>query len=370
MAKYVKGIDVSAWEPFIDWDEVREQDIHFVFVKASQGRNRDFTFDRHWEDAKKFGFLRGAYHFIDPRVDGELQARVFLDRLKANGGLGPHDFPPVLDLEDFEDFDPDSGGEKGERGQPRGGGKGRKKGSKDKGAAKGKKVSSTLDASNSQVIRCVETWLAIVKEETKRTPIIYSRADYLKTRMIGPGGQRPSWSMDYPIWIAHYKPLPIDENVIVPNEADGWPPFTFWQYSDDGLMKGVYNDDRRTRQTEVDLSFFKGTLQELFAFVGAPVPDAIVAEVPQDGGVQGVEEVKVVMPVESATVETIIGTPVETPVEAPVAQAITYTIKPGDTIDGLAARFKTTRQAILAANPKITNPNFIRIGDTLTIPQA
>ena len=362
MAKYVKGIDVSSWEPFIDWEQVRKQDIHFVFARASKARSRDLSFGTHWADAKKFGILRGAYHFIDPRQKAEDQAKIFLDQLKANGGLAPEDLPPVLDLEDFDDVDPATGGKKGERSNPRGGGK---TGSKGKGAAKQAKVTSTRDAPNAQLIKCAETWLAIVKEETKRTPLIYTRAEYLRTRMIGPGGKSPAWSMDYPIWIAHYFNLPFDENVIVPNEADGWPPFTFWQYSDDVLMEGLYNDSSRAQLTEVDVNFFKGTLQELYAFAGAPLPDAIVAEMPQTGETQDAAEVKVVIPVETPPVEM----PVKTPIETPVAEAITYIIKSGDTISGLAAKFKTTKEAILAANPQITNPDFIRIGDTLTIPQ-
>jgi len=184
--------------------------------------------------------------------------------------------------------------------------------------------------------------------------------------MIGPGGQRPAWSMDYPIWIAHYFPLPLDEDVIVPNEAEGWPPFTFWQYSDDVLMEGLYNDGSRATLTEVDVNFFKGTLEELYAFAGAPLPDAIVAEMPQANAPKDIPEVKVVIPVETPPVEM----PVETPDEAPVAAPMTYTIKAGDSISGLAAKFNTTQAAILAANPQISNADFIRIGDTLTIPRA
>jgi len=163
----MKGIDVSSWEPVIDWAQVRKQDIQFVFMRASRARNRDLSFATHWADAKKFRFLRGAYHLIDPRIDAQLQARLFLDQLKLSGGLAPDDLPPVLDLEDFEDVTPGTGGKKGERSNPRGGGK---TGSKGKDAAKKAKVTSTADAPNAQVIKCAETWLAIVKEETKRTP--------------------------------------------------------------------------------------------------------------------------------------------------------------------------------------------------------
>lgn len=45
----------------------------------------------------------------------------------------------------------------------------------------------------------------------------------------------------------------------------------------------------------------------------------------------------------------------------------TYTVKSGDTLSGIAARFGTTVEAITAANG-ITNPRLIRVGQVLTIP--
>lgn len=47
----------------------------------------------------------------------------------------------------------------------------------------------------------------------------------------------------------------------------------------------------------------------------------------------------------------------------------TYTVSPGDTLSGIAARHGSTTAALAAANG-VTNPNLIRIGSTLTIPAA
>lgn len=47
---------------------------------------------------------------------------------------------------------------------------------------------------------------------------------------------------------------------------------------------------------------------------------------------------------------------------------LTYTIRQGDTLNSIAARHNTTLQAILAANPQITNPDMIRPGQTIFIP--
>ncbi|MCI0394641.1 MAG: LysM peptidoglycan-binding domain-containing protein [Chloroflexi bacterium] len=45
-----------------------------------------------------------------------------------------------------------------------------------------------------------------------------------------------------------------------------------------------------------------------------------------------------------------------------------YIVQPGDTLNALARRFGVTVQAILAANPSVTNPNLIYVGQQLVIP--
>jgi LysM repeat protein len=47
--------------------------------------------------------------------------------------------------------------------------------------------------------------------------------------------------------------------------------------------------------------------------------------------------------------------------------AVTYTVKPGDTLSGIAARFNTSVKAIQAAN-NIADPRVIRSGQVLVIP--
>lgn len=46
---------------------------------------------------------------------------------------------------------------------------------------------------------------------------------------------------------------------------------------------------------------------------------------------------------------------------------MTYTVKKGDTLSGIAARFGTTVQKLVNAN-KIKNPSLIHVGQVLTIP--
>lgn len=52
----------------------------------------------------------------------------------------------------------------------------------------------------------------------------------------------------------------------------------------------------------------------------------------------------------------------------PSASQLTYTVVSGDTLTKIATKFHTTVQAILAANPSITNPNNITVGQVIVIP--
>ncbi|MCP3097866.1 LysM peptidoglycan-binding domain-containing protein [Myxococcus sp. K15C18031901] len=47
---------------------------------------------------------------------------------------------------------------------------------------------------------------------------------------------------------------------------------------------------------------------------------------------------------------------------------MSYAIKPGDTLSRIAAKHKTSVSALMKANPKIQDANFIRAGDSLRIP--
>lgn len=49
---------------------------------------------------------------------------------------------------------------------------------------------------------------------------------------------------------------------------------------------------------------------------------------------------------------------------------MTYTVAPKDTLEKIARKFGVTVAQILAANPQITNPNKIAIGDVIVIPTA
>ncbi len=78
--------------------------------------------------------------------------------------------------------------------------------------------------------------------------------------------------------------------------------------------------------------------------------------------------------VDSATnpTTTLLTLPATTTTAVPVvtttAAPAEYVIERGDTMRKIAAKFNTSVEAILAANPKITDPNKIQAGQRIVIP--
>ncbi|MFN2228258.1 MAG: LysM peptidoglycan-binding domain-containing protein [Anaerolineae bacterium] len=75
-----------------------------------------------------------------------------------------------------------------------------------------------------------------------------------------------------------------------------------------------------------------------------------------------------VTPTPTPTPTTTTPTPTPTPTSTPSGTTTTYVVQPGDTLTRIAQRFGTTVQALLAANPQITNPNLIYAGQVIEIP--
>src|SRR5215471_20959384 len=96
----INGIDVSHHND-INWIYLsgiwQTQNLYFIYFKATQGdKFVDSAFNKSWANVLDHGFLRGAYHFLDPNKDPVLQAQHFASVV---GNLQPGDFPPVADVE-------------------------------------------------------------------------------------------------------------------------------------------------------------------------------------------------------------------------------------------------------------------------------
>ncbi len=176
----VHGIDVSHYQKEIDWEKVAEQDIHFAFIKASEGETyKDSFFCENWMEMKAAGIKRGAYHFFRPTLSAEMQAANFIEIAE----LGDGDIAPVLDIE------------------------------------------VTDNVSSEELRSQVDIWLQIVEDHFKMKPIIYTYQNFFNDHLAGHYN-------DYPVWVARYSSwrnprLSANQN------------WQFWQYGNRGVLQGI-----------------------------------------------------------------------------------------------------------------------------------
>jgi GH25 family lysozyme M1 (1,4-beta-N-acetylmuramidase)/LysM repeat protein len=336
----VPGIDVSYWDAGIDWPKVRATGQRFMIAKATEGITyKDPTFDDNWFGAKSAGLLRGAYHFFRCNVDAKKQADYFIDYVKTVKDNG--ELPPVLDLETND------------------------------GVTKDK------------IVAGAKIWLDRVEAAFGKKPIIYSGQYFLQDYLVVAGGGPPAWAKDYPLWLAQY-PNQFVEGM-KPALPRGWFNYTIWQYSDKGVVNGI--------NAKVDMNLFNGTLEELYKFAGANIPDQkpkthtvakgdnfesianaygvtvreLVMANPQllNAGDKLTVPVAIAIPQESAPASTPSAGSSNSDADSTLKQ--TYTVKVGDTLSFIAVKYGTTVAAIASAND-IKNINTIKVGQVLVIP--
>lgn len=96
------GIDVSHYQPSVNWATVKKNGVEFAYIKATEGHSAykyiilgslindanilayiSPTFSDQYTGATKAGLIRGGYHFAQPASSsGATQAKYFL----AHGG--------------------------------------------------------------------------------------------------------------------------------------------------------------------------------------------------------------------------------------------------------------------------------------------
>ena len=178
----VHGIDISHYQGDVNWKLLKQTrqgqfPIKFIFMKATEGGDySDDKFKANFDSAKVHGFIRGAYHFYNPKTDASKQAEFFINSVK----LEPGDLPPVLDIE-----------------------------------KKGKDIK--------KLQQDLKLWLRKVENHYGVKPIIYASYRF-KTRYLN-----DSFFDSYPYWIAHYY---VDS---VKYQGD----WKFWQHTDVGTLPGI-----------------------------------------------------------------------------------------------------------------------------------
>lgn len=234
---YTEGIDVSHYEPNIDWHKVRMAGKQFMFTKASQGELKDPKLDEHMANAKSEGLPRGVYHFYDPRYQNtnpKEQADKFWSWVEND----PGELPLVVDIEAYN-----------------------------KGPWHG--------------WRNWYDFIERLETHTDKEIIIYT-GFYFWRDQGGPPPNTPSSDhfKQYGLWIARY-----GTNVpLIPKPWDNW---LFWQYGDAFILDGVTGEIGRP--ASVDFNYFNGDLAafnqrfSLDVVPPPPVPASLRNQVLQEG---------------------------------------------------------------------------------------
>lgn len=200
----VKGVDVSAYQGDIDWSTLEDQGVYFAFIKATEGEDyTDEKFEENWKNIESTGIRRGAYMFWQFGEDGDKQAQYFIKTVSA----GKNDLPPVIDLELYGDY-----------------------------------LDNPLD--KDQVIANLTKTVQALKKNYDKDPIIYTNYltynTYLKDEFE-----------DLNIWICD-----LDD---VEPSLSGDHTWTFWQYSQRGILNGYEGSERF-----IDMNLYNGTLKEFY----------------------------------------------------------------------------------------------------------
>ncbi|KAI9297716.1 glycoside hydrolase family 25 protein [Neoconidiobolus thromboides FSU 785] len=182
-----KGIDVSGWQPNVNWNTVKANGVEFVYIKATESTNyKSPQFNSQYTGATNVGLIRGAYHFARPgSSSGAAQANYFV----ANGGGWSGDgrtLPGALDLE-----------------------------------------AGCSGLSQAAMVNWIRDFSNTYHAKTSRYPVIYTTTSWWQQCT----GNNASFGNTNPLWIARWASSPG----ALPA---GWSFHTFWQYADSGPNPG------------------------------------------------------------------------------------------------------------------------------------
>lgn len=201
----VHGIDVSKWNGNIDWPTVKASGVSFVFIKATEGKDRiDGAFDAYWRGARAAGIAHAPYHFYYFCSTPDEQADWFIRNVPKTAVM----LPPVLDAE-WNPMSPTC------RKRP----------------------------PPAEVRAQLQRFLDRLEAHYGKRPIIYTTVDFHRENMVGAFAK-------YPLWLRAVADHP--ENVY----GRKWH---FWQYTSTGIVPGIKGD--------TDINVYAGSHQNWKSWV-------------------------------------------------------------------------------------------------------
>ena len=321
-----EGIDVSDWQGYIDYSQVKNSGIEIAYIKASQGNNiKDPYFEINYENAKANNLKVGFYHFLTATTveEADQQATFFASVISGKQA----DCKLAMDYEQF-------GG-----------------------------------VSIEQVNQIAMAFMQKVEELTKKQVIIYS--DLYNTESIF----NSELASQGELWLAYYGDYRNLENV-----NSSWNEFIGVQYTDQGNVAGIKgNVDRDLFTEEIFLddsseipntenpndnyntetiyyTVKRGdTLSAIALLYGTTVEEIVQ--------INGIKNVNLIYPGQVLRITTNSNNHGS---ETNSTGKTYYTIKRGDTLWEISRRYGVSVQNIVRWN-NIQNPNLIYPGQRLIL---
>lgn len=226
----LRGVDVSHHQQVIDWQKVKNDEVSFAFIKATEGATEDNRFQFNWSESQNVGMIVGAYHYFRAGVAVDRQSDAFF---RAVGTRRPPQLPLAVDVETI-----------------------------------GNDLTA-LGITPAEFVARLKAFCDTIEGFYNVRPIIYTSAAEWKSLT-----DDSEDFADYPLWVANVArndTLPggiVDqpgndipgspvEPLIPPAWRGGW---YFWQYSWKGKIDGIV--------PFVDLDLFNGNLTDLTRFAG------------------------------------------------------------------------------------------------------
>lgn len=312
-----EGIDVSQWQGNIDFEQVASSGIRAVYIRSSMGSSYvDPYFEQNYQRAKEAGLQTGFYHYVTARTvsQARYQAQFFVNTVKNK------EFECRLAM-DFEDL---------------------------------------IDLSEEEANQIGLAFIQAVEEFSGKEAVIYSDVSNAQTVF---GGELTG----YPLWVAEY-------GSTLSSVETNWLSWAGWQYTDQGQIPGISGVVDRSFFT--DAMFLKESGQVQPAAEPTASSEIVYYKVQPGNTLWGIARLYRTS-VELLEQENEIANPARIyPGEilrivirddAPEADDYFYKVRAGNTLSGIAAKYRTTVSRLAALNG-ISDPNWIYAGEQLQIP--
>lgn len=314
-----EGIDVSAWQGDIDFEQVKNAGISIVYIKSSEGFSFvDPYFEQNYTNAKNAGLSVGFYHYVTARSVDEAvsQANFFVSTV---AGKSP-DCKLAMDFESFGNLGTDA------------------------------------------INQIALTFMQNVQSLSGKDVIIYSD-EYNASNTFDD-------LSNYPLWVAQYE-------VSEPTVSANWNSWAGWQYTDQGEIPGISAYVDRDKFTD---AVFLDDKSEIPNNGSTPPPSGQYETIiiPYGATLSGIAAQYNTTVAELVQLNNIsnpnliyAGSTLKVPVNNGgsnnTSNITTYVVKSGDTLSQIALDYDTTVEQIASIN-NIRNVNLIYTGQTLRIP--